>query len=60
MTKQNLYGSFFKCSPNAGSYRGDLLRLLAIHTILVALETFYNTLASEEKVCCNNQGVLYK
>ena len=37
--KKKLYGSFFERSPRAGSYRGELLGLLAIHTLAAALES---------------------
>jgi len=58
--KRKLYGSFFERSPKAGSYRGELLGLLAIHTLIAALEQFYSLPATTNKVCCDNQGALYK
>ena len=39
-TTHRLYGSFFEKSPYAGSYRGELLGLLAIHTLARALRSF--------------------
>ena len=35
--KKKLYRSFFERSPKAGSYRGELLGLLASHTLAAAL-----------------------
>ena len=39
--KQKLYEKLFEQSARAGSYRGELLGLLAIHTLCAALEEFY-------------------
>ena len=39
--KQKLYGKFFERSGRAGSYRGELLGLLAIYTLCAALEELY-------------------
>jgi hypothetical protein len=35
---QILWGSFYEISPKAGSYRGELLGLVAIHTFILAIE----------------------
>ncbi len=40
-TELKMYGSFAEQSPFAGSYRGELLGLLAIHTLCAAIEEFY-------------------
>ncbi len=47
-------------SHKAGSYRDELLGLLAIHALLTALEEFYSIPASSGKICCDNQGALFK
>ena len=57
---RKLYGSFVEYSAKAGSYRGELLGLLAIHVLLAAMEEFYNLPATYSKICCDNQGALYK
>jgi len=58
--KHKLCGSFSEYSHKAGSYRGELLGLLVIHILLAALEEYYKILPSSGKICCNNEGVLYK
>ena len=59
-TKQKLYGSFFERSPKAGSYRGELLGLLAIHTLVAAIESFFKITIASGKICCDNMGALFK
>jgi len=58
--KRKLCGSFFEYSHKAGSYRRELLGLLAIHTLLAALEEYNKIPPSSVKVCYNNEGALYK
>ena len=58
--KCKLHGSFFERSAKAGSYRGELLGLLAIHTLVAALEAYYSLPLTKGKVCCDNQGPLRK
>ena len=58
--KCKLHGSFFERSAKAGSYRGELLGLLAIHTLVAALEAYYSLPLTKGKVCCDNQGALRK
>ena len=57
---KKLFGYFSERSPHAGSYRAELLGLLAIHIFLAALEQFYDLPWSAGKICCDNQGALYK
>jgi hypothetical protein len=40
---RTLQGSFYEISPKAGSsYRGELLRLVAIHTLILMIAKFYS------------------
>ncbi len=55
-----LFDSFAEWSPNAGTYRVKLLGLLALHTFLSALKTFYKLVGALGKICHNNQGLLSK
>ncbi len=55
-----LYGSFYEVSKGAGSYRAELLGLLAIHTIAAALQQFFSIKHIVSKICCDNQGGLFK
>ena len=59
-TGLKMSGHFYERSQKAGSYRAELLGLLAIHTLLAALEEFYAIPPSKGKICCDNQGALYK
>ncbi len=49
-----LRGSFFETSPKAGSYRGELLDLVALHTMIVAVTQFYKVNTAIGKICCDN------
>ena len=59
-TKHILFGSFVEKSPLAGSYHAELLGLLAIHTLVRAIEIFYKVKVASGKICCDNQGALHK
>jgi hypothetical protein len=50
-----LRGSFYERNAKAGSYRAELLGLLAIHTFLLAIETFCDLPAAHRGlVVCDN------
>lgn len=56
-----LRGSFHERNAKAGSYRGELLGLLAIHAFLLAVETIYLLPpAYRGLVVCDNLGALNK
>jgi hypothetical protein len=56
-----LRGSFYERNAKAGSYRAELLRLLAIHTFLHAVESFFDLPAAYGGlVVCDNLGALNK
>jgi hypothetical protein len=57
-TRRLLRGSFFEISPKAGSYRGKLQGLVALHTIVAAVAKFYKVDVSSRKICCNNVSAL--
>ena len=59
-TKQRLYGSFFEVSPNAGSYRAELLGILVIYLLVFAIEKYFGLGASTAVIACDNQGALFK
>ena len=54
-----LFGSFFEFSAKVGSYRGELLGLLAIHRLTSAIEAYYPLGKTKGKLCCDNQGALH-
>jgi hypothetical protein len=56
-----LRGSFFERNAKAGSYRAELLGLLAIHTFLQAVESFFDLApAHRGLIVCDNLGALNK
>ena len=57
-SKKMLKGNFFEHSSSASSYRGELLGLVALHTLLLALCTFYEIPAASGQVCCDNISAL--
>jgi hypothetical protein len=54
-----MYGDFYM-STQAGSFRAELLAFLVIHARVSAFEHFYAIKTADEKICCNNQGALFK
>jgi hypothetical protein len=57
-TRQLLQGSFYKTSHNAGSYRGELLGLVALHRLIVAVAKHFQLATAVGKICCNNISAL--
>jgi hypothetical protein len=55
-----LKGSFFKLSSNASSYTGELLGLVAIHTLVLNVCRFYQPYTVSRKFICDNESALYK
>jgi len=53
-----LRANFYEISTSASSYRGELLGLVALHTFLLALSTFYEVPVVKAKVCCDNISAL--
>jgi hypothetical protein len=54
-------GSFYEWCGNAGSYRGELLGLLAVHLVVLAVEQFYDLLAGPcGLTTCDNLGGINK
>ena len=58
-TGKRIIGTVTERSASAGSYRGELLGMLAIRLFLLAVEEFYETVASGNQICCDNKGALY-
>ena len=57
-TSHILYGNFFERSVDAGSYRGEMLGSLALHTLCSALESFYDLSPSSNTFLCDNESTL--
>ncbi len=43
---------------NAGLYRGELLGLVTLHTLIVAVAKHFQLATAVEKICCNNISAL--
>jgi hypothetical protein len=57
-TKQLLWGSFYKILPKAGSYREELLGLVALHTLIVAVAKHFQLATAVGKLCRDNISAL--
>ncbi len=53
-----LTGTFWECSPLAGSYRAELLDLCALHILAQALAEFYTVTGWTAMLCCDNKRAL--
>ena len=56
---RKFYGHFVERSPDASSYRGELLGMLAIRLFLLVVEEHFEVSSSDNGVCCDNKGALY-
>ena len=56
--KRTLWGSFFEVSQSAGSYRGELLGLVAIHTFATAIAQYFSLQTILGKISCDNMAAL--
>ena len=58
-TKRKILGTLLERSNYAGSYRGELLGMLAIQLFLLAVEEYHNPIFDGNEVCCDNKGALF-
>ena len=58
-TKRQISGTLIERSKYTGSYREELLVMLAIRLFLLAAEEYHNTISYGNKVCCDNKGALF-
>jgi len=56
--KRTLWGSFFEVSQSAGSYRGELLGLVAIHTFTTAIAQYFSLQTILGEISCDNMATL--
>ena len=59
-TKSHIKGSFYEISPFAGSYRGELLGLTALHLVAFAIQILFGQPSSPCTICCDNERALAK
>ncbi len=57
-SKRTLRGSFYEISAAAGPYRGKLLGLVALHTLIFMVADYYNLQCTSGKICCDNISAL--
>ena len=57
-TGRQIRGSLVEASPSAGSYRGEMLGMLAICFLLLAVEEYFRAITKDNKICCNNKGTI--
>ena len=58
-TGRRISGTLVEESPNAGSYRGEMLGMLEIQIFLLAVEEHQGVDSNGNKVCCNNKRALF-
>jgi len=58
--KRTLRGSFFEVSQSAGSYRGELLGLVAIHTFATAIAKYFSLQEILGEISCDNMAALHQ
>ena len=56
--QRTLRGSFIEVSRSAGSYRGKLLGLVAIHTFATAIAQYFSVTEILGEISCNNMTAL--
>jgi hypothetical protein len=54
-TKRRIKSSMFEISVDAGSYRGELLGLVAVHTFAIAISIYYKVNKGEVQVICDSK-----
>ena len=59
-TRKVLRGNFYEVSRSASSYRGELLGLLALHTLALAVVEFYGIEQATGVMRCDNDPALIK
>ena len=58
-SRQRLTGALVERSEAAGSYRGELLGMLAIRLLLLAVEEYCETHGDGSKIICDNKSALF-
>jgi hypothetical protein len=56
--RKQLRANFYERSKSASSYRGELLGLTALHTLLLALKRYFRIDLKQSKICCDNISAL--
>jgi hypothetical protein len=59
-TGRMLQGSFYELSIDASVYQGELLGLVALHTLLHRIVTYYKINSASGKIVCDSKSALNK
>jgi hypothetical protein len=57
-SRKILSGSFYKFSSSANAYRGEMLGLVALHTLVLQVCRYYHLLSAKGKTICNSKSAL--
>ena len=57
-TGRCISGTLVEKSQSAGSYRGEMLGMLAIRLFLLAVEEYCGAVTKDNRICCDNKGAL--
>ena len=57
-TGRRISGTLVEKSRSAGSYRGEMLGMLAIRLFLLAVEEYHGVITKDNRICCDNKGAL--
>merc|ERR1711983_606585 len=55
---RTISGTLVEKSQSAGSYREEMLGMLAIRLLLLAVEEYCGEITKGNKICCDNKGAL--
>ncbi len=56
--RKMLSGSFYEVSSNASPYQGELLGLIALHTLILQVCQYYQLTSVKGKIICNSKSAL--
>jgi hypothetical protein len=55
-----LNGSFYEFSSDVSAYRGELLGLVALHTLILRVCQYYHLTLAQGKIICDSKSALNK
>jgi hypothetical protein len=57
-SRKILSGSFYKFSSSANAYQGEMLGLVALHTLVLQVCRYYHLLSAKGKIICDSKSAL--
>ena len=58
-TGRMISGTLKEKSLSAGSYRGEMLGMLAIKLFLLVVEEYHGVITLDNRICCNNKDAMF-